>query len=73
MIARFHFSGHITRKVTFTRLSADLCQLVKAMHPRQKLGTIIENALLTRLYLENQEAFDVLDMRIEERGGHIKC
>lgn len=73
MIARFHFSGHINRKVTLTRLSADLCQLAKAMHPNQKLGTIIENALLTRLYLENQEAFDVLDMRIEERGGHIKC
>ena len=38
-----------------------------------KSTPIIENALLTRLYLENQEAFDVLDMRIEERGGHIKC
>lgn len=73
MAARFRLSGHASRRLVLGKISRDLCYLAQVMHPDQKLSKILENALLTRLYLENRDAFDALVMRIEEKGGHIKC
>ena len=73
MAARFRLSGHTSRRLVIGKISRDLCYLAQVLHPDQKLTKILENALLTRLYLENRDAFDALAMRIEEKGGHIKC
>lgn len=73
MASRFTFSGDVSRRLVLGKISSDLCYLAKVLHPNQSLSKILENALLTRIFLENRDAFDALDIRIEERGGHIKC
>ncbi len=73
MSARFAFRGKISRGVKVGKISKDLCRLAQLMHPDQSLSTILENALLTRIYLENRDAFDAMAVMIEKKGGHIKC
>ncbi len=71
--ARFSLRGQVSRKLALTRISRDVCRLAQLMHPEQSLSTIIENALMTRIFIENPEAFDAMASVIEEKGGRIKC
>ena len=73
MAARFAFRGRISRGVKVGKISREACRLAQLMHPDQSLSTILENALLTRIYLENRDAFDAMAVVIEKKGGHIKC
>lgn len=70
-----HFSlrGRNSRKLVMGKVSRDVCRLAQLLHPSESLSTIIENALLTRIFLENPEAFDAMAQVIEEKGGRIKC
>lgn len=70
-----HFSlrGRNSRKLVMGKVSRDVCRLAQLLHPDQSMSTIIENALLTRIFLENPEAFDAMAEVIEEKGGRIKC
>jgi hypothetical protein len=70
---RFSLRGHNSRKLVMGKISRDVCRLAQLLHPDEKLSTIIENALLTRIFLENPEAFDAMAAVIEENGGRIKC
>ena len=70
---RFALRGRITRGTKLTKISRDVCRLAQLMHPGQSLSTIVENALLTRIYLENRDAFDAMAEMLEKKGGHIKC
>lgn len=73
MSVRFGLCGRVSRGMKMTKVSRDVCRLAQLMHPNQSLSTIIENALLTRIYLENRDAFDAMAEMIEKKGGHIKC
>ena len=73
MAARFSMCGRVSRGTKMCKMSKDLCRLAQLMHPEQSLGEIIEGALLSRIYLENREAFDALVVMLEKKGGHIKC
>ena len=70
-----HFSlrGRNSRKLIMGKVSRDVCRLAQLLHPDQSMSTIIENALMTRIFLENPEAFDAMAEVIEEKGGRIKC
>ena len=73
LAARFALCGRIGRKTKAVKISSDVGRLAQLMHPDESLSTIVENALLTRIYLENRDAFDALAEMIEKKGGHIKC
>ena len=73
MSVRFGLCGRISRATKLTSISRDVCRLAQLMHPGQSLSTILENALLTRIYLENRDAFDAMAEMLEKKGGHIKC
>ena len=73
MSVRFGLCGRVTRGTKWVKVSRDVCRLAQLMHPNQSLSTILENALLTRIYLENRDAFDAMAEMIEKKGGHIKC
>ncbi len=73
MAAKFSLCGRVSRGIKMGKVSKDLCRLAQLMHPEQSLSAIMEDALLTRVYLENREAFDALAVMLEKKGGHIKC
>ena len=73
LAARFSLRGRNSRKLVLSKVSRDVLRLAQLMHPDEKMSTIIENALLTRIFLENPEAFDAMAAVIEENGGRIKC
>ncbi|MBE6661572.1 MAG: hypothetical protein E7605_09255 [Ruminococcaceae bacterium] len=73
LAARFSLRGRNSRKLVVGKVSRDVCRLAQLLHPDEKLSTIIENALMTRIFLENPEAFDAMAAVIEENGGRIKC
>jgi hypothetical protein len=73
LAVRFSLRGRNSRKLVMGKVSRDVCRLAQLLHPDEKLSTIIENALLTRIFLENPEAFDAMAAVIEENGGRIKC
>lgn len=73
LAARFSLRGKNARKLVLGKVSRDVLRLAQLMHPDEKMSTIIENALLTRIFLENPEAFDAMASVIEENGGRIKC
>lgn len=73
MSVRFSIRGKNSRKLVVGKVSRDVLRLAQLMHPDEKLSTIVENALLTRIFLENPEAFDAMAVVIEENGGRIKC
>ena len=73
MAARFGLCGRVSRGMKIGKLSKDLCRLAQLMHPNESLSSIIEGALLTRIYLENRDAFDAMVEMLEKKGGHIKC
>ena len=73
LAARFSLRGRNSRKLILGKVSRDVLRLAQLMHPDEKMSTIIENALLTRIFLENPEAFDAMAAVIEENGGRIKC
>ena len=73
LASRFSLRGNVSRRVVLGSVSRDVCRLAQLLHPEQKLSTIIENALMTRIFLENPEAFDAMAAVIEEKGGRIKC
>ena len=70
---RFSIRGQNSRKLIVGKVSRDVLRLAQLMHPDEKISTIVENALLTRIFLENPEAFDAMAVVIEENGGRIKC
>ena len=73
LAARFSLCGNISRKMKTVKVSSDVGRLAQLMHPGESLSTIVENALLSRIYVENRDAFDALAEMIEKKGGHIKC
>ena len=73
MAARFGLCGRVSRGMKIGKLSRDLCRLAQLMHPNESLSSIIEGALLTRIYLENRDAFDAMVEMLAKKGGHIKC
>lgn len=73
LAARFSLCGNISRKMKTVKVSSDVGRLAQLMHPDESLSTIVENALLSRIYVENRDAFDALAEMIEKKGGHIKC
>ena len=73
LAARFSLCGNISRKMKTVKVSSDVGRLAQLMHPNESLSTIVENALLSRIYVENRDAFDALAEMIEKKGGHIKC
>ncbi len=73
LASRFSLRGNVSRRIVLGSVSRDVCRLAQLLHPEQKLSTIIENALMTRIFLENPEAFDAMATVIEEKGGRIKC
>lgn len=73
MSARFSLCGRVARGMKMGKISRDVCRLAQLMHPEKSLSTILEDALLTRIYLENPDAFDALAEMLEKKGGHIKC
>ena len=73
MSARFSLHGRISRGMKISTISRDVCRLAQLMHPEKSLSEILEDALLTRIYLENPDAFDALAEMLEKKGGHIKC
>ena len=73
MSARFSLCGRVSRGVKVSKISSDVCRLAQLMHPEKSLSVILEDALLTRIYLENPDAFDALAEMLEKKGGHIKC
>ena len=73
LAARFSLRGKNSRKLVIGKVSRDVCRLAQLLHPDETLSTIIENALMTRIFLENPEAFDAMAAVIEENGGRIKC
>ena len=73
LASRFSLRGNVSRRIVLGTVSRDVCRLAQLLHPEQKLSTIIENALMTRIFLENPEAFDAMAAVIEEKGGRIKC
>ena len=73
LASRFSLRGNVSRRIVLGTVSRDVCRLAQLLHPEQKLSTIIENALMTRIFLENPEAFDAMASVIEEKGGRIKC
>lgn len=73
LASRFSLRGSVSRRIVLGKVSRDVCRLAQLLHPEQKLSTIIENALMTRIFLENPEAFDAMAAVIEEKGGRIKC
>jgi hypothetical protein len=73
LAARFSLCGNISRKMKTVKISSDVGRLAQLMHPGESLSTIVENALLSRIYVENRDAFDALAEMIEKKGGHIKC
>ena len=73
LAARFSLRGKNSRRMVMGMVSRDVCRLAQLLHPDEKLSTIIENALMTRIFLENPEAFDAMAAVIEENGGRIKC
>lgn len=73
LAASFSMCGRVSRGMKMGKISRDVCRLAQLMHPDQSLSTILENALLTRIYLENRDAFDALVVMLEKKGGHIKC
>jgi hypothetical protein len=73
MSARFSLCGRVSRGMKVAKISRDVCRLAQLMHPEKSLSTILEDALLTRIYLENPDAFDALAEMLEKKGGHIKC
>lgn len=73
MSVRFSIRGKNSRKLILGKVSRDVLRLAQLLHPDEKISTIVENALLTRIFLENPEAFDAMAVVIEENGGRIKC
>lgn len=73
MSARFSLCGRVSRGMKISNISRDVCRLAQLMHPEKSLSEILEDALLTRIYLENPDAFDALAEMLEKKGGHIKC
>jgi hypothetical protein len=73
LAARFSLRGKNSRKLVIGKVSRDVLRLAQLLHPEEKMSTIIENALMTRIFLENPEAFDAMAAVIEENGGRIKC
>ena len=73
LAARFSLRGKNSRKLVVGKVSRDVLRLAQLLHPDEKVSTIIESALLTRIFLENPEAFDAMAAVIEENGGRIKC
>ena len=73
LAARFSLCGRVGRKTKLIKISSDVGRLAQLMHPDESLSAIVENALLTRIYLENRDAFDAMAEMIEKKGGHIKC
>ena len=73
LAANFSLRGRNSRKLVMGKISRDVCRLAQLLHPDQSMSTIIENALMTRIFLENPEAFDAMAEVIEEKGGRIKC
>ena len=73
MSARFSLCGRVSRGMKVAKISRDVCRLAQLMHPEKSLSAILEDALLTRIYLENPDAFDALAEMLEKKGGHIKC
>ena len=73
LAARFSLRGKNSRKLVIGKVSRDVLRLAQLLHPEEKMATIIENALMTRIFLENPEAFDAMASVIEENGGRIKC
>ena len=73
MAARFNLCGRVSRGMKMGKISRDVCRLAQLMHPNESLSSILEGALLTRIYLENRDAFDALAEMLEKKGGHIKC
>ena len=66
MSARFSLCGRISRGVKVASVSRDVCRLAQLMHPNESLSSILEGALLTRIYLENRDAFDALAEMLEK-------
>ncbi|MBE6620014.1 MAG: hypothetical protein E7625_01440 [Ruminococcaceae bacterium] len=73
LATNFSLRGRNSRKLVVGKISRDVCRLAQLLHPDQSMSTIMENALLTRIFLENPEAFDAMAEVIEEKGGRIKC
>lgn len=73
MSARFSLCGRVSRGMKVSKINRDVCRLAQLMHPEKSLSEILEDALLTRIYLENPDAFDALAEMLEKKGGHIKC
>jgi hypothetical protein len=73
LAARFSLRGKNSRKLIVGKVSRDVLRLAQLLHPDEKMSTIVENALMTRIFLENPEAFDAMAAVIEENGGRIKC
>ncbi len=73
MSARFSLCGRVSRGMKISKISRDVCRLAQLMHPEKSLSEILEDALLTRIYLENPDAFDALVEMLGKKGGHIKC
>ena len=73
LAARFTLRGRCSRKLVMGKISRDVLRLAQLLHPDEKLSAVIESALLTRIFLENPEAFDAMAAVIEENGGRIKC
>ena len=70
---RFRLSGDIKRRAVFVRVSTDALYLAQALYPEQKIGTVLESALLTRCFLQDRDAFDAMAREILKNGGKIKC
>lgn len=70
---RFRLAGDIKRRTVLVRLSTDALYLAQALYPEQKIGTVLENALLTRCFLQDRDAFDAMAREILKNGGKIKC
>jgi hypothetical protein len=70
---RFRLAGDIKRRAVFVRVSTDALYLAQALYPEQKIGTVLENALLTRCFLQDRDAFDAMAREILKNGGKIKC
>lgn len=73
MAARFSLRGRVSRGMKIASISRDVCRLAQLMHPEKSLSAILEDALMTRIYLENPDAFDALAEMLEKKGGRIKC
>lgn len=70
---RFRLTGNIKRRAVLVRVNNNVLQLAQALYPEQSTGTVIENALLTRCFLQDRDAFDEMAREILKKGGKIKC